>query len=119
MARCSHVYGDNTKCRRIGSAEQEYCYSHDPARASERKRNAVRGGKVKASGEIPELKAQLRKLASDVLSGEVDRGAAAVVNQILNTRARLIELERKIKEQEVLEERLEALESVLKVRSVG
>src|SRR3712207_5980438 len=119
MRQCATIKPDGARCERIVTGEQEYCYSHDPARASERKRNAVRGGKVKASGEIPELKAQLRKLASDVLSGEVDRGAAAVVNQILNTRARLIELERKIKEQEVLEERLEALESVLKVRSVG
>jgi len=34
-----------------------------------------------------------------------------VVNQIINTRARLIELERKIREQEVLEERLEALKA--------
>jgi hypothetical protein len=52
-----------------------------------------------------------------VLSGDVGRSEAAVVNQILNTRARLIELERKIREQEELEERLEALESVLKARS--
>lgn len=44
---------------------------------------------------------------------------AAVVNQIINTRARLIELERKIREQDVLEERLEALEGVLKVRRTG
>jgi hypothetical protein len=36
-----------------------------------------------------------------------------VVNQILNTRARLIELERRIREQEELEGRLEELESVL------
>jgi hypothetical protein len=56
-------------------------------------------------------------LAADVLSGEVGRSEAAVVNQILNTRARLIELERKIREQEELEERLAALERVLKVRS--
>jgi hypothetical protein len=47
----------------------------------------------------------------------VARGDAIAVNQILNTRARLIELERKIREQEELTERLEALESVLKVRS--
>ena len=32
------------------------------------------------------------------------------VNQILNTRARLIELERKVKETEELEERIEQLE---------
>jgi hypothetical protein len=42
---------------------------------------------------------------------------AAVVNQIINTRARLIELERKIKETEELEVRLEALEDVLKRRT--
>jgi hypothetical protein len=51
-----------------------------------------------------------------VLAGEVGRSEAAVVNQILNTRARLIELERKIREQEELEGRLEALEDVLKTR---
>jgi hypothetical protein len=81
---------------------------------------ASRAGSSKGGGsEIADLKAQLKKLASDVLSGEVARSDAAVVNQVLNTRARLIELERKIKEQEVLEDRLEALEGVLKVRSIG
>jgi hypothetical protein len=76
----------------------------------------LEGRKQQGGGEITDLKSQLRKLASDVLSGEVGRSEAAVVNQILNTRARLIELERRIREQEELTERLEALESVLKVR---
>jgi hypothetical protein len=40
----------------------------------------------------------------------VERSNAAVVNQILNTRLRAIELERKIREQDELEERLAALE---------
>jgi hypothetical protein len=96
-----------------------HCYQHDPARSEERRRNASRGGKSKGNSEISDLKAQLRKLAANVLSGEVARGDAIAVNQILNTRARLIELERKIREQEELEERLEALERVLKVRSTG
>jgi predicted DNA-binding protein len=48
-----------------------------------------------------------------VLSGKVGRSEAAVINQIINTRARLIELERKIREQEELNERLEALEETL------
>jgi hypothetical protein len=100
-------------CERIVTGEQEYCFSHDPGRPAERRRNAARGGKVKASGEIPELKAQLRKLASDVLSGEVNRDAAVAVNQIINSLARLIELERRIREQEMLEERVAALEAVL------
>ena len=60
-----------------------------------------------------------RKLAADVLSGEVERGAATAVNQIINSQARLLELERKIKETEELEARLEALEVVLKARGSG
>ena len=39
-----------------------------------------------------------------------------VVNQILNTRARLIELERKVKETEELEARLDALERAAEER---
>jgi hypothetical protein len=101
----------------VVGAAQTHCYHHAPDRAEERRRNASRGGKSKGSREIADLKAQLRKLAADALDGTVERGVAVVVNQILNTRVRLIELERKIREQEQLEERLEALESVLKVRS--
>jgi hypothetical protein len=71
------------------------------------------------SGTEGAAKAQLKKLAADVLSGEVDRGAATAVNQIINSQARLLELERKIKETEELEARLEALEAVLKARKSG
>jgi hypothetical protein len=54
-----------------------------------------------------------------VLSGKVGRSEAAVINQIINTRARLIELERKIREQEELTERLEVLEEALESRKEG
>ena len=84
--------------------------AHDPANAEERRRAASKGGRGKPSREIRDLKKQLEDLAAGVLAGTVDRGNAAVVNQILNTRARLIELERKVKETEELEERIERLE---------
>jgi predicted component of type VI protein secretion system len=71
---------------------------------------ASRAARSKPNREIKGLKKQLEDLASDVLAGRVERGDAVVVNQILNTRARLIELERKIKETEELEARLEQLE---------
>ena len=71
---------------------------------------------MKGSGEIADLKKQLANVVADVLSGKVERGTAAVVNQIINTRARLLEVERRIKETEELEARLEALEAVLKGR---
>jgi hypothetical protein len=53
---------------------------------------ASKAARSKPSREIVELKKQLKDLATGVLDGEVERGAAAVVNQIINTRARLLEL---------------------------
>jgi hypothetical protein len=58
----------------------------------------------------------LEDLTEQVLSGELPTGAAAVENQLINTRLRAIETERKVKETEELEERMEALERVLKGR---
>jgi hypothetical protein len=48
-----------------------------------------------------------------VLSGELETGRAAVANQLVNTRLRAIEQERKNKETEDLEARIEALEEKL------
>jgi hypothetical protein len=98
---------------------QTHCYQHDPARASERQRNASKAGRSKGNPKLTRLDRQLEDLASDALEGKVERGVAAVVNQIINTRVRLLEVERKIKEQEELEERLTALEDVLRSRRAG
>jgi hypothetical protein len=81
-----------------------------PRNADKRRRTASRGGRGKPNREIRALKKQLEDLVADVLEGRVDRGDGAVVNQILNTRARLIELERKVKETKELEDRIERLE---------
>jgi hypothetical protein len=89
---------------------QTYCHHHDPARAEERRRAASRAGKSKPSRELLALKQQLEKLTEGVLAGEVATGVAAVANQLINTRLRAMELERKLKETEELEERMEALE---------
>jgi septal ring factor EnvC (AmiA/AmiB activator) len=116
MPRCAGIKRDGGRCAVVVGPGQSHCYAHDPDRADERRRNASRGGRMKGAGEISDLKKQLANLAADVLSGKVERGVAAVVNQIINTRARLLEVERKIKETEELEARLEALEAVLKAR---
>ena len=107
MPRCSHTYADSSKCRRIVSAEQKYCYSHDPARASERRRNAARGGKAKASGELGRVKARLQRLADMVEEGQMDRADAAVISQIWGTYLRAVSVELKAREQFELIERLE------------
>ena len=109
-AQCRATKANGEHCRGTAKAPNGYCWAHDPKNADKRQRTASKAGRGKPSREIRDLKDQLRVLAEDVLEGRVDRGDAVVVNQILNTRARLIELERKIREQDVLEERLEALE---------
>jgi len=114
---CRATKRNGEPCKTPATGSNGYCWAHDPANADKRRRTASRAGSSKGGGEISDLKAQLKKLAADALSGEVERGVAAVVNQILNSRIRLVELERKIKEAEELEARLEALEDVLKRRA--
>jgi hypothetical protein len=74
MSRCAGRKEDSSPRERIVESSQTHCYSHDPERAAERRRNASRGGRGKANAEIAGLKAQLKKLAAYVLSGEVERG---------------------------------------------
>ncbi len=120
MPRCAGNKRDGGRCTVIVAPPDTYCYQHDPSRSEERKRNASKGGKSRgAPSEIADLKAQLKDLADGVLKSKIERADAVVVNQILNTRARLIELERKVKETDQLEARLEALESVLKGRNTA
>jgi hypothetical protein len=107
---CAGLKRDGAWCTQSVRPGEEWCYNHDPGRAEERRRAASKAGQSKPSREIRDLKKQLTGLARDVLEGRVERGTAAVVNQILNSRARLIELERKIAEQEQILGRIERLE---------
>ncbi len=56
------------------------------------------------------MKSQLQDLTDRVLAGEVDRSAATVCAQLLNVKLRVVEVERKVREQDELLERIEALE---------
>jgi hypothetical protein len=115
MPRCSHTYTDSSQCKRIVSAEQSYCYSHDPARSEERKRNAARGGKAKASGEIGRVKANLQALADATLEGAVDKGVAAVVGQVWNVYLSAVRTELKVREVEELAREVEELREVVEM----
>lgn len=110
MARCAGTKRDGGQCTTIVKGSQTYCYQHDPERAGERRRNASRAAKTRPSREITSIKAQLAEMVDTVLAGAVQTARYAVANQILNTQLRAIELERKVREQDELEARLEALE---------
>jgi len=117
MKQCSGIKPNGGRCERIVASEQDYCYAHDPARQSERRRNAARGGKAKATGEIDRVKAHLQALADATLSGEVDTRVAAVTSQIWNTYLAAVRTGLKVREIEELEVRLEELEKALQHRN--
>ena len=119
MPRCAANKPDGSPCERIVGASQSYCYAHDPANADKRRRDAAKAGRSTPNGELKEVKGLLKKLTQRVLVGELQTSSAAVANQLINTRLRAIELERKWKEIEELEARLEAVEGVLKRRDAG
>jgi hypothetical protein len=108
--QCTAVKRNGERCTLPAHGPQGLCWAHNPANAEKRRRGASRGGKARANRELPSIKAQLEDLTEQVLSGALETGRAAVANQLLNTRLRAIELERKIKETDELEARLQALE---------
>ena len=114
--RCAGTKRDGSPCTATVEPPQRFCWWHDPANADRRRRAASKAGRSKPSRELPSIKSLLEDLTEQVLTGELATGPAAVANQLINTRLRAIEQERKMRELEELAERLEALEGVLKGR---
>ena len=110
MTTCAGIKRDGGRCTATVEPPQEYCFWHDPKNAEKRRRAASKGGKGKASRELPQVKTLLEDLTERVLSGELETGRAAVANQLINTRLRAIEQERKVRELEDVLVRIEVLE---------
>ena len=114
MAKCSGITRAGTACKGIPIDGSQWCYVHHPDRTDERRRHGSKGGKRggrgRSQGETETIKVLLEDLTERVLSGDLETGPAAVANQLTNTRLRALEQERKNKETEELESRIEALE---------
>jgi hypothetical protein len=114
LAKCSGITQAGTACKGIPIEGSQWCYAHHPDRVEERRRHGSKGGKRGGRGrpqrETEAIKALLEDLTERVLSGDLETGRAAVANQLVNTHLRAIEQERKIREAEELESRIEALE---------
>jgi Family of unknown function (DUF5763) len=114
MAVCRAIKANGEPCTLPANGSQGFCWAHhDPANREKRRRMASRAARSKPSRELTALKAQLQDLTERVLASDLETRRAAVANQLLNTRLRAIELERKIKETAELATRLEALDFVL------
>jgi hypothetical protein len=110
MPQCAGIKRNGQRCTTTVEPPQSYCWWHDPRNAEERRRAASRGGKAKATPVVKELHRLLESLTDRVIRGELSTAVGAVANQLINTRIRLLEYERRLREMEDLEERLEALE---------
>src|ERR671913_1998041 len=110
MSACKATKANGEPCTLPANGQQGLCWAHDPKNAERRRKGASRGCRAKANRELPSIKALLEDLTERVLSGELETGRAAVANQLINTRLRALEQERKNKETQELEARIEALE---------
>jgi hypothetical protein len=115
LAKCSAITQSGTPCKGIPIEGSQWCHAHHPEHAEDRRRNGAKGGKRGGRGrpvyEVSHLKTLLADLTDRVLEGELPTSMAAVANQLINTHLRAIELERKVKETENHDVRLEALEA--------
>ena len=114
MARCAAIKPNGERCKVEAIADSSWCWNHHPdydqERAARASKGGKRGGRGRSHAETAAIKSLLEDLTEQVLAGELETGRAAVANQLINTRLRAIEQERKVREQEELEERIAALE---------
>ena len=117
-SKCPAITAAGEGCRGYVHPGKGYCPAHDPARAQARKEAASKAGRVRTHTEFKEVKAQLRRLADDVLAGRQNRADAAVVAQVLGVWAKVAEAEVRLRQFEEIDlpefkevvGRLEALE---------
>jgi hypothetical protein len=117
MTRCAAIKANGDRCKVEAIPDAEWCWSHHPDYAEQRRRRASKGGKRGGRGrplaELTNIKARLSELAEHVLNGEVDKGVAAVASQVFNVYLRAVSVELKVRELTELEQRLEELEASL------
>lgn len=127
MSVCSAIKPSGDRCRAQAMHDSQWCYVHDPDLADKRQRNnrkgGKRGGRGRGSGELVGIKDLLSELTDRVLGVEgtepLGTGAAAVANQLINTRLRAAELERRLREEEELLVRIEQLEQAAEQQKGG
>ena len=119
MRRCAGVKRDGNQCTVTVNPPQTYCWWHDPANHDKRQQAASKGGKSRASRASRNLHELLEDLTRRVIDGELETSRGAVANQLIGTRIRLLEYERRLRELVELEERLEALEQAQDDRRGG
>jgi hypothetical protein len=119
MSRCRATKANGEACKGTATGSHGYCWAHAPENAEQRQRAASKAARSKPSREVRGYKQEVKDLIADVKAGGQDRADVAVMLQGYRVLKDLVELERKIKEQDDLAVRLEDLEAVLEHRNGG
>jgi hypothetical protein len=118
---CKANKSDGSKCEVAAVTDSEYCFFHDPDRATDRKAAQSLGGhgnRIKALDEgVPDVKmessgdvvALLSRTINQVLKGVIDPRIANTVGYLANNTMRALE-------QSELKIRIEKLEAMLENR---
>jgi hypothetical protein len=113
MSRCRATKANGEPCKGTATGSHGYCWAHAPENAEQRQRAASKAARSKPSREVRGYKQEVKDLIADVKAGDQDRADAAVMLQGYRVLKDLVELERKIREQDDLVDRIEELENVL------
>ncbi len=99
MTTCAALRAGGGRCKAPAMEGYEHCYSHSPAYAEQRRRNASRGGKSGGRGrpqtEASDIKAEIRSIIAGVLSEKIPQGRGAVALQGFGVLLRVQEQERR------------------------
>jgi hypothetical protein len=113
MTQCTFIKAGGERCKGVPVRGSTLCAAHHPDYQGQRRAGARRGGKARGPGEMAGIKAEIKAVIEAVKTGELDRGDGAVVFQGYNTLLRAVEVERRVREQEEVEARLQVVEQAL------
>ena len=111
--KCAAITLGGAPCKGLVRPGNEYCPAHDPARQEARRRAASKAGKSKPGRELTEAKRDILDVIKAVREESIERPVGAVVFQGYNTLLKALDVERRWRETDELEARLEEMEAAL------
>ncbi len=111
--QCPATKRNGDRCSGSVPEGKYHCWFHDPANSDKRRRAASRGGKGNRSKISKDLHSLLDDLTEQVVGGELEPYPASVAGQLVGVRLRLLEFERKVKETDELEAKLDEMAAAL------
>lgn len=120
MSKCPARKKDGSPCTLDAVYADNRCWAHSEHTAENRRKGRSRGGRNRSgSGELTEVKGQLKALIANVLSGAVERGVGAVALQGYGVLLKAFDLERRVRETDELDAKLDEMEKRLELARQG